>query len=151
MQRVDAIDHLFERSAGNDPREHGVGIEDLAGSRSTARATTPRPVPSRATSRFVRQHPAGVPAFGKRAAQIVGMPAGACVEYGDVHLHRLPHLERGTSRALQLGHPSAVRNRQSKSDARSTSGSSRPAWNVRPLVALVSQTSAGLKSIGSIL
>ena len=39
----------------------------------------------------------------------------------------------------------------SKRDARSTAGSSRPAWKVRPLDVLVSHTSAGLKSIGSIL
>jgi hypothetical protein len=37
------------------------------------------------------------------------------------------------------------------SESLSTLGSSRPAWKVRPLVTLVSQTSAGLNSIGSIL
>ena len=96
---------------------------------------------------FVRQHAADVPALGERAAQFVGVPAGACAENDDVHQASM------RSRAAEscIAARPRYRRHQSKSDARSTSASSRPAWNVRPLVALVSHTSAGLNSIGSIL
>src|SRR5690606_23907296 len=83
--------------------------------------------------RFVGEYAPGVPTGGERAAQFVGMPAGARAQDDDLHRSRKQR------RAAQ------------NSDARSTSGLSCPAWNVRPLDTLVSHTSAGLNSSGSIV
>ena len=85
VQRVDAKDRLLERSARNDPRQHGVGIEDLV---TPVRQSAHR-APAAAEARhqpLVRQHPAGVPALGERPAQVVGMPTGTCAE--DDYMHR---------------------------------------------------------------
>src|SRR5438034_11611441 len=124
MQRIHAIDHLLERSGGNDPREHGVGVENFRGGNRKAACDAAFGAEAR-DQPFVGQDPACVATFGQCAAQLVSMPASPRIKNDYLH--------------------------QSNSEMRSTSGSSRPPWNVRPLVALVSHTSAGLNSIGSIL
>jgi hypothetical protein len=78
---------------------------------------------------FVRQDATAVSAFGEGAAQLIGVPPGFA-EDNDLH---------------------TVADRYENRDWRSTSTFTRPAWNVRPLVILANETSAGLNSIGSIL
>ena len=115
---------------------------------------TPRPVPSRATSPSYGSTRPVWPALGQRAAQLVGVPAGACVENDDVHDSGI--VSYGV-RELVIDPPITNVNRNSPTTsveqrrAQHVGIRAVPAWNVRPLVALVSHTSAGLKSIGSIL
>ena len=85
-----------------------------------------RPASQSRDEPLVRHDDTQVPALGERATEFVRMPPGAGGQNRYVH-------------------------DPSKSDALRTSTFTRPAWNVRPLVALVSQTSPGLKSSGSIL
>jgi hypothetical protein len=80
MQGIQAIDDLLERSAGDEPREDGVGVEDrrlLARQSGTGRAKA-------ADQSFVRQDVTGVSAFGERAAQLIGVPPGFA-EDDDLH------------------------------------------------------------------
>ena len=76
----------------------------------------------------------------ERAAQFVGLPAGARAQDGNVHRSRSRLKPASYDRSISLEQRSSQH-----------VGVEPPAWNVRPLVALVSHTSAGLKSIGSIL
>ena len=106
-------------------------------------------------------------------AQLVGLPTCVGAQNDDVHASMQVRLKPDTTNTEARSITSAAiityvvsgfsRTRHrirmlrheyyvlSKRDARSTAGSSRPAWKVRPLDVLVSHTSAGLKSIGSIL
>src|SRR5262245_18849364 len=148
MQRVEAINDLFERAAGNESGEDGVGAENRrllareSGVAGGAKAALARRLVRRslggggstqgakaADESFVRQNATAVPAFGERAAQFIRVPSGFA-EDDDLH---------------------TVADRYENRDWRSTSTLTRPAWNVRPLVMLANETSAGLKSIGSIL
>ena len=113
VQRVHAVDDLLERSARNDAREHGVGVEERHGVAREAGAATPaaqpRPQP------FVRQHARRVAALGQRAAQLVGVPAGPRAQDGDVHRQSAPEERRAQHVGFEptrVERPSARRARQ---------------------------------------
>ena len=79
MQRIDPVDDLLERSARNDPGEHGVGFED--GNRLARKAAW-----EPGDQLFIREDDARMPVFGQGAAQLVGVPARAGAQNRDVHL-----------------------------------------------------------------
>ena len=128
VQRIDAEDDLLERSVRNDPRQHRIAssIRESVG-RTCDRLPESAPMPGAQSIRRRRR-----PRCGR------ARPA-------------LDTVRRCASRSARSGSRRAPADQLSKSEARSTSALTRPAWNVRPLAALVSHTSAGLNSIGSIL
>ena len=92
VQRVHAIDDLLERAVGDDAREHGVGVDQ--GSTRPAVAARPatlrrraccgdapaRRLNARDAATRTAHHVPDVAARRQRAAQLVGVPAGARAE-----------------------------------------------------------------------
>jgi len=84
VQRVHPVNDLLERSAWDDPRQYGIGIEQVgafAGQscRGAACSAEPR------DQRLIGSDASGVSARDEGAAQLVGVPTGPRAENDDLH------------------------------------------------------------------
>ena len=84
VERVDAVDDLFERARRNDSRQDGVRVEEgCAFAREAARRAA-----QAGDQALVRQHAPDVAARVERATELVGLPARARAQDDDVHRSR---------------------------------------------------------------